>query len=279
MTIREEVIGDCRLILGDCREILPRLDRPSAIASDPPYGQKLNTNVTGRSVSGRKPGAGREYRVPAKGSLRSPPKTAVVWPTGILGDDRPFDPEHLLQASDRVLLWGAHKFGHKLPRGRWLAWDKVPTGKIRDQGDGELAWTNVEPDAALRIYRLLWDGVCVGPAARHEVTAGTQRAHPTQKPEALMSWCLGFLNLTAGAVICDPYMGAGSPGVAAVRAGYGFVGIELEQIYFDTACRRVEEAYRQPRLFADAPVVSQTVQHEIDLRAALAPQPTSGGAR
>lgn len=262
MTGRVEVIGDCTLYLGDCREILPTLRRPDAICSDPPYGQRLNTNVTGKSVTARKPGAGRDYRVPAAGRLRSPPKAAVVWPTGIEGDDKPFDPAHLLNASDRVLLWGAHKFGHRLPQGRWLAWDKVPTGKVRDQGDGELAWVNVEIAAPLRIYRLLWDGVCVGRAARHEVTAGSQRAHPTQKPEALMAWCLPFLGLDHG-LICDPYMGSGSTGVAAVKAGYAFLGIELEPLYFETACRRIEEAYRQPRLFAEP--AAKPVQTALDL--------------
>lgn len=46
-------------------------------------------------------------------------------------------------------------------------------------------------------------------------------------------------------------MGAGSTGVAAVKLGFGFLGIELEPTYFDIACRRIEEAYRQPRLFEE----------------------------
>jgi len=244
------VIGNARLWLGDCREILPTLERPFAIVSDPPYGQRLNTNVTGRSVTNRKSGAGRAYRVPAAGNLRSHVKAAVMWPHGIAGDDEPFDPAQLLASSDRVLLWGAHKFGNRLPQGRWLAWDKVPTGKVRDQGDGELAWTNVKPDAPMRIHRLLWDGVCVGSAARHEVTAGQQRVHPTQKPVSLMTWALGFVEAPAGARICDPYMGAGSTGLAALALGLSFDGIECEPMYFDEACRRIEDAQRQQRLFA-----------------------------
>ena len=57
-------------------------------------------------------------------------------------------------------------------------WDKVPTGKVRDQGDGEAAWLNVP--GAMRIYRLLWDGICVGDAARSEVTRATARAPNTE---------------------------------------------------------------------------------------------------
>lgn len=247
-------IGNATLYLGDCRDILSAL-KFDAIVSDPPYGQKLNTNVTGRSVSGRKQGSGRPYsvhdkrhRAAAGGIHRT--GHARAFPKGIKGDDKPFEPAALLKLSDRILLWGAHKFGDRLPRGRWLAWDKVPTGKIRDQGDGELAWTNVDPGAPMRIFRLLWDGVCVGSAARHEVTSGSQRVHPAQKPEALMEWCLQFVNAPPGSTICDPYMGAGSTGVAAMRAGHAFVGIELEREYFDIACTRIDAAQRQGRLIA-----------------------------
>ncbi len=256
MSHEKVVIGNATLYRGDCRLILTELARPDAIVTDPPYGQKLNTNVTGKSVTGRTPGAGRPYlihdkRRTAKG-LHST-GLARQFPQGIKGDDQPFDPAQILGASDRVLLWGAHKFGDRLPRGRWLGWDKVPTGKVRDQGDGELAWCNVNPDAVMRIFRLLWDGVCVGPEARHEVTAGVQRVHPTQKPVALMAWCLPFVEAPAGGVICDPYMGAGSTGIAALAAGYEFVGIELEDQYFDEACQRIELAQQQAQLFTPEP--------------------------
>lgn len=261
--IRTEIIGRATLYCGDCRDVLGDLQSIDAVLSDPPYGQKVNTNVTGKSITGSKPGSGRPFKIEDKrraanhgggrgnrsaGNLHST-GLARQWPEGIRGDDKPFDPGHLLSIADKVMLWGAHKFGDRLPRGRWFAWDKVPTGKIRDQGDGELAWCNVNPDAAMRIYRLLWDGVCVGSAARHEVTAGQQREHPTQKPEALMAWCLQFLDLQPGSLICDPYMGAGSTGIAAVKAGHRFVGIELEPLYFDAACRRIEDAQRQGDMF------------------------------
>ena len=178
--------------------------------------------------------------------------TSTLWPDTMHGDGKPFDPAPLLKAADKVLLWGAHKFGDRLPRGRWLGWDKVPTGKVRDQGDGELAWTNVNVGGAFRLFRLLWDGVCVGEGARHEVTAGQKRVHPTQKPEALMAWCLCFLDLKPNSLVADPYMGAGSTGVVAVRAGHRFIGCEIEPLYFETACRRIEAAQRQGDMFIAA---------------------------
>ena len=249
---RVERIGRATLYLGDCRDILPTLGKVDAILSDPPYGQNANTNVVSAGGSRKmavydkhREGATQRF---AGGGLHST-GLARQWPKGIAGDDKPFDPQPLIEAADRALLWGAHKFGHRLPKGRTLVWDKVPTGKVRDQGDGETAWCNVDPDAVLRIYRLLWDGVCVGSAARHEVTAGQQREHPTQKPESLMAWCLQFLKLAPDSLICDPYMGAGSTGMAAVKAGHRFVGIELEPLYFEAACRRIEDAQKQSDLF------------------------------
>jgi site-specific DNA-methyltransferase (adenine-specific)/modification methylase len=127
-------------------------------------------------------------------------------------------------------------------------WDKVPTGKVRDQGDGEAAWIN--RDQPMRIFRLLWDGLCVGEGARHEVTAGQKRFHPSQKPEALMLWCMGFIK---GQSVIDPYMGAGSTGVAAVRRGKQFTGIECVEKYFDISCRRISNALARPDLFIEPP--------------------------
>ena len=229
--MRVEKIGLATLYLGDCREIAPGLERPAAVITDPPYGQ------------GYKPGK-------STGTLYSAPRASrKIWQV-IAGDAEPFDPSPWIGCADVVLLWGAHKFADRLPPGQWLIWDKVPTGKVRHQGDGEAAWVN--RDAAMRIYRLLWDGVCVGSHARQEVTAGQSREHPTQKPVALMRWCIERAKVPPGGVTLDPYMGSGSTGVAAMQMRHPFIGIEIEPRYFDVACRRIEEAQRQGDMFRDA---------------------------
>jgi DNA modification methylase len=82
--------------------------------------------------------------------------------------------------------------------------------------------------------------------------------HPSQKPIEVMEWCVRSLPADAR-VICDPFMGSATTGVACVRLDRQFIGIEREPTYFDTACRRIEEAYRQPRLFDEpAPKPVQT---------------------
>lgn len=257
----EEIIGNARLILGDCREVLPTLQRPDAIISDPPYGQRHKTNVAINRNSIHRDGA-RSLNTRIKvGSYHG--GKANIWPDSIEGDDQPFDPDLLLSAADRVLIWGAHRFADRLPAGSWLVWDKVPNGKVRHQGDGEAAWINDNPPRPLRIFRLLWDGVCVGSAARHEVTAGQARVHPTQKPVALMAWCIDQARIPVGVMVCDPYMGAGATGVAAIEAGHPFVGIELEPQYFETACRRIEAAQRQTDMFVQPVAAPKPVTVDI----------------
>lgn len=226
------VIGNAELWHGDCREVLPLLPACAAVVTDPPYGQacKVNTFYAGGT---------RENAVLQRNGkkLKVNPN---VYPD-IMGDDAPFDPAPLLSLAPTVVLWGAHKFHSRLPEGSWLVWDKVPTGKRRNQGDGEAAWINRQQP--LRIFRLLWDGLCVGEGARHEVTAGQQRYHPAQKPEMLMRWCIEQAGTPAS--VLDPYMGSGSTGVAAAQMGLRFVGIEAERRYFDIACQRIEAIQRQ----------------------------------
>jgi site-specific DNA-methyltransferase (adenine-specific)/modification methylase len=106
----------------------------------------------------------------------------------------------------------------------------------------------------MRIFRHLWDGVCVagGYETRNERCgqAAAPRHHPTQKPVDLMSWTIAQARVPAGGLIFDPYMGAGSTGIAAVLAGHPFIGVECEPVYFDAAVKRIEFATRQADLFA-----------------------------
>ena len=80
----------------------------------------------------------------------------------------------------------------------------------------------------------------------------TPRAHPTQKPIALMQWCLGFV--PKAQTILDPFMGSGTTGVAAIQLGRKFIGIEREERYFDIACKRIEQSVSQGQLFEPEPI-------------------------
>ena len=100
--------------------------------------------------------------------------------------------------------------------------------------EAELAWTNVR--GSVRVFRYLWSGILRdGEKGQHH--------HPTQKPVALMQWCLGFVQ--SARTILDPFAGSGTTGVACVELGRKFVGIEIDPVYFDIACRRIEQAVKK----------------------------------
>ena len=139
-----------------------------------------------------------------------------------------------------AVIWGGNFL--ELPATkRWLIWDKMNDGMAL--ADCEIAWTNT--DGAIRMFRHEWSGF------RRGAEQGVSRQHPTQKPVALMEWCLGFL--PDARTVLDPFMGSGTTLVACAKLGRKGIGIELDPDYFDIACRRVEEAYRQPDLFVERP--------------------------
>ena len=150
-------------------------------------------------------------------------------------DASPADVSPLLSLGVPSVIWGGNYF--KVPPSRcWLVWDKETQG-VTTFADCELAWTNL--DRSVRMIRHLWSGPYM--------LVKEARDHPTQKPVRVMQWSLGFVD---GDVVLDPFMGSGTTGVACMNLGRKFIGIEIEPKYFDIACKRIEDAQRQGRLFA-----------------------------
>ena len=220
---RKEVIGNATLYLGDCLEILPTLPKVDAVITDPPYG------VSERTDRGSK---GRGFLVPANDYAP------------IHGDNASFDPAPWLQF-ENVILFGANNYASRLPDSRgWLVWDKRPNCKSDDNGDCELAFTNM--DKVIRKHSQLWKGCMREGEENLSKRLGEKMPHPTTKPVALMRWCVA---MTKGTIL-DPFMGSGTTGVACMNLGRKFIGIEIESKYFDIACERITNAQRQERLFA-----------------------------
>ena len=147
-----------------------------------------------------------------------------------------------------AIVWGGNYFP-VTPSEKWLVWDKKndPTAFA----DCELAWTNVL--GSVRVFRWLWSGSY---QQKRE-----QRWHPTQKPVALMEWCLGFL--PDAQTILDPFAGSGTTAVACERLGRNCTAIEIDPDYFEIMCKRVDEEARQPRLeFGEPP---KPIQEGFDL--------------
>jgi DNA modification methylase len=140
----------------------------------------------------------------------------------------------LLLKTRYQIIWGGNYFDLP-PAQRFLVWDKMQPEAF-SLAMCEQAWTNLG-----------------GPAKmfRQSVTSYA-KDHPTQKPVSLMQWCIGYLPESARTIL-DPFLGSGTTGVACVHEGRRFIGIEREPAYFDIACRRIAEAYAQPRLFEPSP--------------------------
>jgi DNA modification methylase len=185
--------------VGDCRDILPMLGKVDAVVTDPPYG----IGEDGGRFRDRKGGGHRVLE--KKGWDATRPSAAVF--------------DAMRAASCQQIIWGGNYFADLLPPSKgWLYWDKLMGG---DFSDGELAWTSL--DRALRKFTMC--------------NKAHGKEHPTQKPVALMRWCLGFV--PNARTILDPFMGSGTTGVAAVQMGRDFIGIELDPDYFAIACKRI----------------------------------------
>lgn len=224
MTFREEIIGDCRLILGDCLEVFPTLGRVDAVVTDPPYGigAANGAAVGGTDASGR--------------YVRRPRQYAGSWDNSRASNEAI---SLALNCSREQIIWGGNFFSDVLPLGgRWLVWDKL--NSMPSYSDGELAWTSVK-GASIKKFTQCSSGL----AANRD-----GRVHPTQKPLALMQWCLGFV--PDAKTILDPYLGSGTTIVACAKQGRKGIGIEIDAAYFDITCRRIEAAYAQPDIFIEA---------------------------
>lgn len=196
---------------GDCREILPSLGRFDLLLTDPPYGIGRDKGMGGGGQAGLCPRRPSEY---AGGWDSERPARATI--------------EACLASAATCIVWGGNYFSDVLPvMPKWLVWDKVQT--MPSYSDAELAWTTLR---GVSVKMLRWSGN--GLLAKEKA-----RWHPTQKPLALMRWCIGL----AGSVqtILDPFAGSGTTGRAAKDLGRKAVLIEREERTCEIAASRMAQ--------------------------------------
>jgi len=190
------------------------------VVTDPPYGIDYDGNS-------------RRFTRKASPYWSNVDNSKVSDRGRVRGDTIAFDPSPWL--SRPCVLWGANHYADQLPvSAGWLVWDKRRGAEdMADKGwplsEAELAWTNVR--GSVRVFRYLWSGLL------RDGEKGDY-FHPTQKPIALMRWCLGFV--PDGAIL-DPFMGSGTTLVAAKQLGRKAIGIEIEERYAEIAARRLSQ--------------------------------------
>ena len=221
MILKDVRIGNQRLILGDCLQVMPLLGRFDAVVTDPPYGIGFPYNShddTPENLQGLIAGMVPLARGMASRVIITPGNTNVF----------------RYPAADWL---GAWTWDTTTARGFW-GWSQWQPILLY----GEDVWPGTNSrGGALKSDRIHFSG---GEAKIAHADGG---GHTCPKPLAFMEKMIGRFS-QRGETILDPFMGSGTTLVACQRMGRAGTGIELDPGYFDIACRRVDEAARQPDL-------------------------------
>lgn len=240
--MRVEQIGEATLFLGDALDILPGLPRAAHIIGDPPYEDEIHeaaddqriTRTDGQASSGSFGFDGVNADRAALAKLCAGSSAGWVILFTLAEGVRAWRDE--LQAAGAK--WDTTCF--------WVKPDARP--RFNGQGPARGAECFVTCWAGEGYRR--WNGGGKRGVYTHCVNTGRQGEHPTEKPVPLMAEIVADFT-QPGELVCDPFLGSGTTGVAALTLGRRFVGIEREPRWFDLACKRIEQAWRQPRLFAE----------------------------
>jgi site-specific DNA-methyltransferase (adenine-specific) len=251
--MRKEVIGDATLYMGDCLEVLDTLAGVDAVITDPPYssgGMVRGDRAAGTKAKYLQSDSGNQDRL-----------------SEFSGDNRDQRGFHFWSALWSSAAMRASKSGAAACF--FTDWRQLPISTDYMQAGGWV-WRGVVPWSK-PTYRpqmgrfgaqceyLVWGSNGPMPTERgvgclpgfFDQASPQQREHVTQKPTELMEEIVQIV--PAGSVVLDPFMGSGTTGVACMKHGRKFIGVELTADHFDIACRRIEQAYSERPLFDAEP--------------------------
>lgn len=218
-------IGDCTLYLGDCREFIGAL-ACDAVVTDPPYG--MNKEFANDAPEDADAIVSDVIRILRQ---RVPGNVLAFWSAQRMAAiDRVFSfPKRVMIWNKTFALYAPHNVGYRYEPLVWVSGKEARTKR----GD-------------------IFEAFPIAFKANPE-----NESHPTQKPLALIEEIVRDFT-DDNAIVCDPFMGSGTTGVACALTGRRFIGIEIEPRYFDIACKRIEDAYKQGDFFrAPAPKPEQ----------------------
>ena len=227
--MREERIGNQRLILGDCLEVMPTLGRVDAVVTDPPWNMAFfqNDDKPWPEYAQWLADLNRQY-------LETAPNAAVVF------------------LSSKAIPFVSHVFQGWQPFAACKNFSQMSSSKDTIPNAFDIGFARI-------------NGCFTGTGRNWFVcnTAGMLKdrtGHPTPRTLDAMTSVLDWLDTKT---ILDPFMGSGTTLVACQKLGRHGIGIEIDPDYFEIACRRVEEAARQPDLFIEP--TPKPIQEGFDL--------------
>jgi DNA modification methylase len=239
MPHEEVTIGDARLILGDCREVLPGLPKVDACITDPPYSSRTHAGHDA-SANGHR-GVGKDAATRSTLGYESLSETDV-WTFA----------KAFARISDGWIVWMCdhalvpHIEAALGASGRYVFAPLpfyAPGSRVRLSGDGPSSWTVwivVARTAAQKAWGTLPGGYVLPPGAK-------EHAHMGGKPTWLMQQLVSHYS-RQGDTVLDPCAGSGTTGLACLSLGRRFIGIERNRRSFDLACERIACAQAQGSL-------------------------------
>jgi site-specific DNA-methyltransferase (adenine-specific) len=234
--MRIEKIGNATLYLGDAREILPSLTPAAHIITDPPYSERTHSGHDAVQGGGMD-SASREALGYSSLSPDDCSSLADIFSKGCTG--------WIVWMTDHTLAPTIEAAMQRNSRYVFAPLPYIHPGRsVRLTGDGPSSWTDwliVSRTTAQSKWGTLRGGYVANQGWNDKVRMGG-------KPTRLMQMVVSDYS-RAGDLVCDPFMGAGTTGVACMKEGRKFIGIEIDQAAFDISCKRIEDAQRQADLF------------------------------
>jgi site-specific DNA-methyltransferase (adenine-specific) len=249
---REVVIGDCRLLLGDCLEILPTIDSVDQVLMDPPYEQLMHD--LHEAVKLRRSDGGSERKALGFAGIDEIRVPVIL-------EIKRINRGWLLAFCNVEGVWHWRKalIDNGLKFKTTCIWVKPDaTPKLNGQGPA-LAYECITTTWCGKGHAR-WNGGGKRGVFTH-LTNNPDRTgkHPTEKPLNLMRELVSLFS-NRGETVLDPFMGSGTTGVACVKLGRKFIGIEIDEGYFDIACRRIQDAVNRPDMFIETARVPEPKQ-------------------